>query len=362
MAAHITCMKCWHDLTTVWLRRWPPIMPVPRGWKNIKACPLTMRPMVMFRAKYRISIARNWPSLQPRNLLSTALQKKRRRPVILPLPQITAGMRRRRPLQIRSLDSSPHMKKKQALFLVVVAAVLAFLVYLQVQHWRRFDWGKFAEQTNQVRWGMVVAGIAMIYLADALRAWRWAIFLRPVRKVEAHTLIGTQFIGFTGLALLGRLGELIRPYLVARKFKLSFSSQRALWSLERIFDTGAVAVLTSFALFSSSSVKHLEHYQQLPKIGIALVVFVLGGIVVAYLVRRFNALIAQWIKSAFHRFPSLGERLAGRVVAFGEGLHTLHDAPSFFASAALSLTIWILVSFSYLLITHAYPAPFNALT
>ncbi len=254
------------------------------------------------------------------------------------------------------------MKKKQALFLVVVAAVLAFLVYLQVQHWRRFDWGKFAEQTNQVRWGMVVAGIAMIYLADALRAWRWAIFLRPVRKVEAHTLIGTQFIGFTGLALLGRLGELIRPYLVARKLKLSFSSQMAVWSVERIFDTGAVAVLTSFALFSSSSVKHLEHYQQLPKIGIALVVFVLGGIVVAYLVRRFNALIAQWIKSAFHRFPSLGERLASRVVAFGEGLHTLHDAPSFFASAALSLTIWILVSFSYLLITHAYPAPLNALT
>jgi uncharacterized protein (TIRG00374 family) len=254
------------------------------------------------------------------------------------------------------------MKTRQALFLLLVAAVLVFLVYLQVQHWRKFDWGEFIEQTNQVRWGMVVAGIAMIYIADALRAWRWAIFLRPVRKVEPHTLIGTQFIGFTGLALLGRLGELIRPYLVARKLKLTFSSQMAVWSVERIFDTGAVAVLISFALFSSRSVKHLEHYQQLPRIGIALVLIVLAGIVAAALLRRFNALIAQWIKSAFKHFPTLGERLASKVVAFGEGLHTLHDAPSFFASTALSLAIWVLVSLSYFLITHAYPAPLNALT
>jgi len=254
------------------------------------------------------------------------------------------------------------MKTRQALFLLLVAAVLVFLVYLQVQHWRKFDWGEFIEQANQLRWGMVVGGVAMIYIADALRAWRWAVFLRPVRKVDPRTLVGTQFIGFTGLALLGRLGELIRPYLVARKVKLSFSSQMAVWSVERIFDTGAVAVLISFALFFSRSVKHLKHYELLPKVGIALILLVLVGIVLAYLIRRFTPLIARWVKSAFHRFPALGERLASKVEAFGEGLHTLRDWPSFFASTGLSLAIWVLVSFSYLLITHAYPLPLNTLT
>src|SRR5215471_13237915 len=254
------------------------------------------------------------------------------------------------------------MKKRQLLILILVAVVLAFLVYLQVQHWRKFDWEEFADQTEDVQWGKVAVGVLLIYLADALRAVRWAILLKPVRKVRARDLVGTQFIGFTGLALLGRFGELVRPYLTARKLNLSFSSQMAVWTVERIFDTAAVAMLVSFALFSSASVKHLEHYDILPKLGGVLVLFVLVGIVVAYLIARFHAHITEGIKKTFHRFPVLGQKLAGRVTAFGEGLNTLHDAPSFFACTAVSLAIWTLVSFTYYLITHAYPEPLNQLT
>ncbi|HTC92584.1 MAG TPA: lysylphosphatidylglycerol synthase transmembrane domain-containing protein [Terriglobales bacterium] len=254
------------------------------------------------------------------------------------------------------------MNKKQVLLLVLVAAVLVFLVYLQVQHWRRFDWEKFADQTEDVQWSKVIFGVLLVYLADGLRALRWAIFLKPVRKVRARELVGTQFIGFTGLALFGRLGELLRPYLIARKTKLTLSSQLAVWTVERIFDMGAVTVLVSFALFSSRSVKHLEHYERLPQVGIALVLFVLGGIIFAALVRRYYARIVHWMKAAFHRFPAITDRLASKVEAFGEGLNTLSDVGSFFACTALSLGIWLLISFSYFLITHAYPEPLNQLT
>ena len=50
-------------------------------------------------------------------------------------------------------------------------------------------------------------------------------------------------IGFTALALLGRPGELIRPYLIARHTNLSFASQVAVWAVERIFDVGGFTVL-----------------------------------------------------------------------------------------------------------------------
>jgi glycosyltransferase 2 family protein len=254
------------------------------------------------------------------------------------------------------------MNKKQVLLLVLIAAVLAFLVYLQVQHWRKFDWEKFAGQTEDVQWGKVAIGVLLVYLADGLRALRWAIFLKPVRKVRARDLVGTQFIGFTGLALFGRLGELLRPYLIARRTKLTLSSQLAVWTVERIFDMGAVTVLVSFALFSSRSVKHLEHYERLPQVGIALVLFVLGGIIFAALVRRYYARIVQWMKATFHRFPAVTDRLTSKVEAFGEGLNTLSDVGSFFACTALSLSIWLLISLSYFLITHAYPEPLNQLT
>jgi len=254
------------------------------------------------------------------------------------------------------------MSKKQVLFLILVAAVLGILVYLQVQHWRKFDWEEFGDQIENIQWGKVVVGVLLIYAADALRALRWAILLKPVRRVRARDLVGTQVVGFTGLALLGRFGELVRPYLTARKLNLSFSSQMAVWSVERIFDTGAVAVLISFALFSSVSVKQLDHYQMLPRLGIGLVLLVLLGIIVAYLIRRFNAHIAQVIEKSFGRFPALAHKLASKVTAFGEGLNTLNDVRSFLACTGISLAIWGLVSVTYYLVTHAYPAPLNQLT
>ena len=254
------------------------------------------------------------------------------------------------------------MNKKQFVVLLLLAAVLIFLVYLQVQHWRKFDWQKFADQTEYIRWGRVVVGVLLIYVADGLRALRWAIFLRPVRSVKASTLLGIQFIGFTGLALLGRPGEFVRPYLIARKTGLSFSSQLAVWIVERIFDVGAVTILLSFALFSSRSVRHLRHYHELPMVGGLLILGVLAGTVAAYLVRRYCTNVAKWIESAFHSFPSVGQRLAKRVTAFGEGLNTLSDPASFIATSTISLAIWTLVSITYYLITHAYPRPLSSLT
>ncbi len=69
-----------------------------------------------------------------------------------------------------------------------------------------------------------------------MRAMRWRIFLKPLCETTTARLLGPQFIGFTGLALLGRPGEMVRPYLIARKENVTFSSQLAVWLVERIFD------------------------------------------------------------------------------------------------------------------------------
>src|SRR5208337_2314654 len=91
----------------------------------------------------------------------------------------------------------------------------------------------------------------LIYFAYLLRAVRWKIFLRPVKPtVKAAELLSPTLIGFTGIALLGRAGEFIRPYLIARRTNLPFSSQLAVWTVERIFDLGAFTVLMVLAIFS----------------------------------------------------------------------------------------------------------------
>ena len=114
------------------------------------------------------------------------------------------------------------MTRKRLLLLIIIVLVLAGLVDLQIHAWRRFDWEKFIEGTAGLNYWKVMIGILLIYSADFLRAIRWKIFLRPTKpKASWVGLIAPQYVGFTGLALLGRPGEFVRPYLIARRENVS---------------------------------------------------------------------------------------------------------------------------------------------
>ena len=108
--------------------------------------------------------------------------------------------------------------------------VLGALVYLQVREWRKFDWATFKENTADIDLLQIVAGVVLIHAADFFRAIRWKIFLRPTRpNTSWKSLVAPQYVGFAGLALLGRPGELIRPYLVALRANTTVPAQIALW-------------------------------------------------------------------------------------------------------------------------------------
>src|SRR5262250_13401 len=99
------------------------------------------------------------------------------------------------------------MTRKRLILLLIIAVVLTALIYLQIRTWRRFDWSKFKEGVEGLLLWRVLVGVALIYAADFLRAIRWKIFLRPSRPaVSWKSLVAPQYIGFTGLALLGRPG------------------------------------------------------------------------------------------------------------------------------------------------------------
>src|SRR5215472_15482780 len=108
------------------------------------------------------------------------------------------------------------MDKKRILATAAVFVILAILIYLQYRHWQTFDWGTFWSQVHRINKFHVVHAIALIYIAYVMRAVRWKIFLKPIRpSVRTVDLVSPTLIGFTGLALLGRAGEFIRPYLIA---------------------------------------------------------------------------------------------------------------------------------------------------
>jgi uncharacterized protein (TIRG00374 family) len=254
------------------------------------------------------------------------------------------------------------MNKKRILISALVIAVMLGLVYLQAREWQKFDWGKFWSQTGNVRWPYIVSAIALIYATYLPRALRWKILLRPVHRTTTRQLMAPTVIGFTGLALLGRPGELMRPYLIARRTGLTMADQMAVWTVERIFDTGAFALLVALSLLASPTLRDLPYFDAFRHAGFLLVLLVLGMTAFAIAVRRSYRAIAAWVERALSQVaPHIGHRIAHKISAFGAGLNTIHDAGSFAQVVALSLLIWVLIALTYHQIVHAYPAPLTEL-
>jgi hypothetical protein len=91
--------------------------------------------------------------------------------------------------------------------------------------------------------------------------------LRPLRSDPSlwRVFVATA-IGFTAVVLFGRAGEPVRPYLIAKKEGVSFSSQVAAWLVERILDLLMVLVIFGIALTQVSR----SAIQPSPRISFAL--------------------------------------------------------------------------------------------
>jgi uncharacterized membrane protein YbhN (UPF0104 family) len=243
------------------------------------------------------------------------------------------------------------MKRNGVLWLVAILA-LALLVFL-FRNKIHFDWAMFWQQLRYVSVGHVLAGMALIYVTYWLRAVRWAVFLSPTKKVSATSLLGSQFIGFTAVALFGRLADLTRPYLVARRVNLSLSSQIAVYTIERMFDLGAAAVIFSSAL--AFTPKSLPHHEVFVRAGLLSMGATLAIAVFAAAVRVAGGAVAAFARRTVGILSkSAGESIATKIVGFRDGLNALSSVRDFAAVALLSLAMWCIIGFAYLQTARAF--------
>jgi hypothetical protein len=247
------------------------------------------------------------------------------------------------------------LKRNQILFgLLVLAALVALGVYAQHQH--PFDFRLFAQDFRRADWTLVAFGIGCIYLGFVLRGLRWALLIRANKPVAPLSLLSAQVIGFTGVALIGRVADLTRPWLVARKTGLPISSQLAVYIVERLFDLGAMALLFSTAiLFGGTSLPHPEIFR---KFGLWGLVATLAGAIFLVLVRVSGGLVAEFFQATLGVVShKLAHAVADKIRNFRTGLNTLRSFTDFLGALALSVAMWILIAAAYILTTRAFGDP-----
>jgi uncharacterized membrane protein YbhN (UPF0104 family) len=189
-----------------------------------------------------------------------------------------------------------------------------------------------------------------------LRAFRWKVFLEPVCETSTWKLVPPTFIGFAGLALLGRPGEFIRPYLIARKENLPLASQIGVWTVERIFDIGAFTVLMTIDVFFSPSIRVNPYLPKFRIAAVALCALVAVAGLLAFLLRVRGHQVAGFLHRITLRFSAgFAHAVDQKVRAFGEGLNTISGGRALLKLIAISLVMWFMIALAYREVAHSYP-------
>jgi len=244
------------------------------------------------------------------------------------------------------------MKKRSGLLwagLVVVLGVFV-VVFRDRIH---FDWDSFLQQLKHASIGHILAAMALIYGTYWLRAVRWTVFVEPTKKVPAVSLLGPQFIGFTAVALVGRLADLTRPYIVSRTIGLPLSTQVAVYTLERMFDLGAAALIFSSAL--AFAPKDLPHHEVFVKAGLGSLAVTLAIAIFAVTVRVAGGAVSRFARAVLSPVSkSAGESIAEKISGFRDGLNALRSLREFFVVTLISLVMWGMIATAYVQTAHAF--------
>jgi hypothetical protein len=247
------------------------------------------------------------------------------------------------------------LKKHQWIVGLVALAALAALI-IWGRHRIHFDFAVFRVQIAQARWPMIALGLGCIYAGYGFRSVRWAFLLRHNKHVAPFALLGTQVIGFTAVALIGRVADPVRPYLVAKKTGLPLSSQIAVYIVERLFDFGSMALIISCVILLAPQ-GSLPHSDVMRKAGYGGLAATLCAGLFLVAVRLAGNAVAAFLERAFSLASrKLGAAIGEKVRTFRTGLDTIRSFSDFAIAAALSLTMWALITGAYLVTMRAFTA------
>src|ERR1700735_4279187 len=254
--------------------------------------------------------------------------------------------------------------------LVVLAVLIALFLWGRERF--HFDFGVFRAQLAQADWKRIALAAGCIYLGYVFRSVRWALLMRHNKKVPLFSLLGTQLMGFTAVALIGRVADPVRPYLVARKTGEPLSSQIAVYIVERLLDAGSMALIFSIAMIwvpseqilnataRSGALAHLAPSHPFLAVFVAryggLLLTLLGTLFLFAVRLAGNGVAAFFERSLGLISKNLGRAAANKVRTFHAGLDTMRSGSDFASVTALSVTMWAIIAVAYFETCSAFVA------
>lgn len=245
---------------------------------------------------------------------------------------------------------------RTVLILLLTLGLLAFFL-------RGADMAGVWAETRRADPRLLLLGLLVTAGTYVARAWRWQSMLAPLGPTRFGVALRTTIIGFAASAVLpARAGEVLRPYLLARREGLNATAAFATIIIERLIDLATVLVL--FGLFviltpaesvdaAPSQLAHVKFWGGLAAAG------ALGGFALLFVLAGHPERLGRIALRIERVLPAKLAAVVARLVeTFAQGLAVMRVPMRLLESIVLSFPVWLLIALQIWLVSQAFHITF----
>ncbi|MEI6091357.1 MAG: lysylphosphatidylglycerol synthase transmembrane domain-containing protein [bacterium] len=219
---------------------------------------------------------------------------------------------------------------------LLTTLILVGSMYLAV---RKIDIQSLISELKTINWFWALIPIPIMILSHYIRAIRWKTILKPIIKPKSMlNLFSAVMVGYFFNNISPRGGELLRPYVYAKREKVSFSMVFATIILERLLDVLTLLFLFVIALIFAKD-RIINAFPPGSNIANILYLVLVLALIVALC---FYPPVMQWIldktikplsSKLYHKIGELFEK-------FSRGFSVIKSPSEYLSLTLESLLIW----------------------
>lgn len=229
---------------------------------------------------------------------------------------------------------------------VIAIGLAVGLVYLFL---RNADLSRVWGSVTSARADMLVWSLVLNMSTFLIRAERWQYLLAPLGKTRFSTCFRTTVIGFAASAVLpARAGEVIRPYLLAKREGLNAAAAFATIIVERILDLVAVLLLlATFLIWFDPGLEARDSavFSAIRYGGLVMAPVAVAALLVMFFMAGHPDRLHAWLLKAEAILPArLAAAIAKLATTFAEGFAVVRSPERLVAALGWSVLIWVMIA------------------
>jgi glycosyltransferase 2 family protein len=225
---------------------------------------------------------------------------------------------------------------------------------------RNLDWAEVGSAVRDANPYLLIAAVAIISVAYFFRAFRWGALLKPLSAARFPDLLAATTIGFSGIFLLGRAGEFVRPVVLSmRDPRVRPSASLVTIVVERIYDMSAVALMFAINLIWFKPPFALDvSFERVRTAGWALLGATILGIAFLIWFRAKSAFVISFFERLFSNWRFIPRRLTKLVLRLleqlAQALRVLVNLTELLETIGWTALLWFGVTAANLLVMRAF--------